>query len=111
VVGWFLSGPVVCFSNDMLFPMNGPLTDIVCCHLQADYFGRRVGMGLGCFLTIIATFIQTFAPRGSLATFMVGRVIIGAGQAFSISECLLCGIRKRWTVSNSLPSRWTDLHR
>jgi sugar porter (SP) family MFS transporter len=48
-------------------------------------------MGLGCFLTIVATFIQTFAPRGSLAAFMVGRVIIGAGQAFSISKSMHLG--------------------
>jgi hypothetical protein len=41
-------------------------------------------MGVGCFLTIIATFMQCFAPRHGLGTFMAGRVIIGAGQALAI---------------------------
>jgi sugar porter (SP) family MFS transporter len=41
-------------------------------------------MGIGCFLTIIATFMQCFAPRHGMGTFMAGRVIIGAGQALAI---------------------------
>jgi len=62
VAGWFLGGPL------------------------ADWLGRRAGMAIGCFLTIIATFIQTFAPRGSLGTFIGGRVIIGLGQGIALSE-------------------------
>ena len=60
--GWFLGGPL------------------------ADYLGRRWGMGIGCFLTIIATFIQTFSPKGKLACFIAGRVIIGLGQGIALSK-------------------------
>lgn len=42
-------------------------------------------MGLGCFVTICATMLQTFAPKGSLACFMAGRVIIGIGQGMALS--------------------------
>ncbi len=42
-------------------------------------------MGCGAFLTIVATFMQTFAPRGKLAVFMAGRVIIGIGQGIALS--------------------------
>jgi len=50
----------------------------------ADYLGRRWGMGLGCFITIIATFIQTFSPR-QIGAFMAGRVLIGFGQGMALS--------------------------
>ena len=43
-------------------------------------------MAIGCFLTIIATFIQTFSPRGKLWVFIFGRVIIGLGQGIALSE-------------------------
>lgn len=55
---------------------------------KADYYGRRWGMGVGCALTILATFIQTFAPRGQVGVFILGRVIIGAGQGLAISMYL-----------------------
>ncbi|KAI1265761.1 sugar transporter [Xylariaceae sp. FL1019] len=51
----------------------------------ADYFGRRVGMGLGCFITIIATFLQTFAPYHNLGAFIGGRVLIGVGQGLALT--------------------------
>ncbi|KAI0869216.1 sugar transporter [Hypoxylon argillaceum] len=51
----------------------------------ADYFGRRWGMGLGCFLTIIATFVQAFAPRHNLGAFIGGRVLIGIGQGLALT--------------------------
>jgi len=54
----------------------------------ADYFGRKVGMGTGCVLVIIATFVQTFSPRGSIGTFMAGRIIIGFGQGIALGELL-----------------------
>ncbi|KUI63106.1 putative quinate permease [Cytospora mali] len=60
VSGWFVGGPV------------------------ADYFGRRVGMGIGCFVTICATMLQTFAPKGNLGCFMAGRVIVGVGQGMAL---------------------------
>jgi hypothetical protein len=42
-------------------------------------------MGIGCFLTIIATFMQTFAPEHNLGVFIGGRVIIGLGQGIALS--------------------------
>lgn len=61
VAGWFLGGPT------------------------ADYLGRRWGMAIGCFVTIIATFMQTFAPHHNLAVFIAGRVIIGLGQGIALT--------------------------
>lgn len=61
VGGWFIGGPI------------------------SDYLGRKMGMGIGCFLTIIATFMQTFAPKGNLGCFIGGRVIIGIGQGIALS--------------------------
>ena len=43
-------------------------------------------MAIGCILTIIATFIQTFSPRGQLGCFIAGRVIIGLGQGIALSK-------------------------
>ncbi|RWA07753.1 hypothetical protein EKO27_g7347 [Xylaria grammica] len=51
----------------------------------ADYLGRRWGMGLGCIITIIATFIQAFAPRHNLGAFIGGRVLIGIGQGLALT--------------------------
>jgi len=48
--------------------------------------GRRWAMAFGCIVTVVATFIQCFPPRGALAAFIVGRTMIGAGQAFAICE-------------------------
>ncbi|KAJ3523405.1 hypothetical protein NM208_g12463 [Fusarium decemcellulare] len=58
------------------FFIGGPL---------ADAFGRRVGMGIGCFITIIAAFIQAFAPKGKLGVFILGRVLIGIGQGTALT--------------------------
>ena len=52
----------------------------------ADFAGRRVGMCTGCALVIIATFIQTFCPRGHIVAFLIGRCIIGFGQGVSLSR-------------------------
>ncbi|KAJ5082537.1 hypothetical protein N7532_011580 [Penicillium argentinense] len=52
----------------------------------ADYFGRKVGMGAGCVLVIIATFMQTFGPRHNLACFLAGRCIIGIGQGVALTS-------------------------
>lgn len=59
------------------FFMGGPL---------ADYAGRRVGMATGAVAVIIATFMQTFAPRGQIAVFIAGRVLIGIGQGLALSR-------------------------
>jgi MFS family permease len=78
--GWFLGGPIVSF--DGLVAKRQLILTMV----QADRFGRRVGMAFGAFLTIIATFIQTFAPQHKLSVFIAGRVIIGVGQGVALSE-------------------------
>ncbi|KAI0593698.1 sugar transporter [Biscogniauxia sp. FL1348] len=61
IAGWFLGGPT------------------------ADYFGRRVGMAIGCFVTIIATFLQAFAPWHNLGCFIGGRVLVGIGQGMALT--------------------------
>ncbi|RBR08203.1 uncharacterized protein FIESC28_10395 [Fusarium coffeatum] len=58
------------------FFIGGPL---------ADWLGRRAGMGIGCFITIIAAIIQAFAPKGKLGVFIVGRVLIGIGQGTALT--------------------------
>ena len=52
---------------------------------MADFFGRKWGMAIGCFLTIVATLIQTFTPKGYLRCFIAGRAIIGLGQGIALS--------------------------
>ncbi|KAJ9630653.1 hypothetical protein H2203_001176 [Taxawa tesnikishii (nom. ined.)] len=61
VAGWFMGGPL------------------------ADYAGRRIGMATGAIMVIIATLIQTFAPRGNLGAFIGGRVIVGIGQGLALT--------------------------
>ncbi|KAJ5627939.1 hypothetical protein N7490_010167 [Penicillium lividum] len=51
----------------------------------ADFLGRKVGMGIGCCFVIVATFLQTFAPRGNMAMFIAGRVLIGIGQGIALT--------------------------
>ncbi|KAJ4137615.1 hypothetical protein NW768_003203 [Fusarium equiseti] len=58
------------------FFIGGPL---------ADWLGRRAGMGIGCFITIIAAIIQAFAPKGKLGVFILGRVLIGIGQGTALT--------------------------
>ncbi|KAI5795285.1 general substrate transporter [Geopyxis carbonaria] len=50
----------------------------------ANKFGRRMAMAVGCFLVIISTFIQCWAPRGSIGGFLAGRLIIGLGQGIAL---------------------------
>ena len=59
--GWFIGGPC------------------------ADYFGRRLGMAIGAVLTLVATAMQTFSPRGNLGVFITGRVLIGLGQGIALT--------------------------
>ncbi|KUM58556.1 hypothetical protein ACN42_g8590 [Penicillium freii] len=51
----------------------------------ADFLGRKLGMGIGCVLVIVATFMQTFAPHHDLACFLAGRCIIGIGQGIALT--------------------------
>ena len=62
VSGWFIGGPL------------------------SDFLGRRWGMGIGCFLTIVATFVQAFAPYHNIGAFIGGRVLIGLGQGIALSK-------------------------
>jgi MFS family permease len=66
------------------FFMGGPL---------ADYAGRRMGMAVGAALVIVATFMQTFAPRGNIGVFIAGRVVIGLGQGLALSEYCMATTR------------------
>lgn len=66
VAGWFVGGPT------------------------ADYLGRRWGMAIGCFITVIATIVQTFSPRHEIGVFIFGRVLIGIGQGMALSK--FCGL-------------------
>ncbi|CAG8950587.1 hypothetical protein HYFRA_00002796 [Hymenoscyphus fraxineus] len=59
------------------FFLGGPLS---------DYFGRKWGMGIGCILTIVATVLQTFSPRGKLGCFIAGRAMIGLGQGIALTS-------------------------
>ena len=43
-------------------------------------------MMVGCLVTIVAAFMQAFAPKGNLGCFIAGRVIIGVGQGIALSE-------------------------
>lgn len=58
------------------FFLGGPL---------ADYLGRRWGMWFGCFITIIATLMQTFTPWHNIGLFIAGRVVIGIGQGLALT--------------------------
>ncbi|KAJ5727824.1 hypothetical protein N7493_005644 [Penicillium malachiteum] len=51
----------------------------------SDYLGRKMSMGIGCAFVIVATFMQTFAPRGNIACFIGGRVLIGIGQGIALT--------------------------
>ncbi|KAI9738602.1 MAG: hypothetical protein M1834_008106 [Cirrosporium novae-zelandiae] len=62
VGGWFFGGPV------------------------ADYLGRKCGMAIGCFLVVIATFVQAFSPKGDIGAFIGGRVLIGLGQGIALTS-------------------------
>lgn len=55
----------------------------------ADYFGRKVGMSIGCMCVVVATFMQAFAPYHKIGLFIAGRAIIGAGQAIAASKSVL----------------------
>ncbi|KAL7952128.1 sugar transporter [Trichoderma barbatum] len=58
------------------FFLGGPL---------ADYLGRRWGMWTGCLVTVVATFMQAFAPRHNLGCFIAGRVLVGLGQGIALT--------------------------
>jgi len=42
-------------------------------------------MGIGCFITIIASFVQAFAPYHKVGVFIFGRVLIGIGQGIALT--------------------------
>ena len=65
-------------------------------------------MGLGCFITIIATFIQAFSPHHKIGVFIFGRVLIGIGQGIALSKPDLCiGSRK---AQLTLSSCWARVY-
>jgi MFS family permease len=97
VAGWFIGGPTVGWNFQMLEIVVQLLIPLV----QADFLGRRWGMGLGCFITVVATFIQTFAPYHKIGVFIFGRVLIGIGQGMALSKF-------PWSLVNAL-SNWSLL--
>lgn len=84
IAGWFVGGPV------------------------ADKFGRRLGMAIGASLTIIATFMQAFSPKGMLGVFIAGRVLIGLGQGIALS--MLAFRSLQGYITNGSPSCRTCLY-
>lgn len=77
----------------------------------ADYLGRKMGMAIGCAFVIVATFMQTFAPRGNIACFIGGRVLIGIGQGIALSEFTTSSIREFLFTNLLPPSCRPNLHR
>jgi MFS family permease len=79
----------------------------------ADYLGRKVGMGTGCVMVIIATFMQTFAPRHNLACFIAGRVLIGIGQGIALSKSSLVAlfVDAKQSLTRASNSRRPHLYR
>lgn len=73
------------------FFIGGPL---------ADWLGRRAGMGIGCFITIIAAIIQAFAPKGKLGVFILGRVLIGIGQGTALSTLYTLTSSCDWSLTS-----------
>jgi hypothetical protein len=65
-------------------------------------------MGIGCFITIIASFVQAFSPYHGIGVFIFGRVLIGIGQGIALSEF-------QTTIGDHLMltlfSGWPCLHR
>jgi len=67
-------------------------------------------MGIGCFLTIIATFVQTWSPKGNLGCFIGGRVLIGLGQGIALSK-YSSSTTKIQANQTFYASCWSSLHR
>lgn len=44
-----------------------------------------MGMAAGALCVIVATLMQTFAPRGQIGVFIAGRVLIGIGQGLALT--------------------------
>lgn len=66
-------------------------------------------MAIGAALTIIATFMQTFAPQHGFGCFIAGRVLIGLGQGIALSE-FPCHFVSFPTSTNDAYSFWTYLY-
>lgn len=73
----------------------------------ADYFGRRVGMGTGAICVIIATFMQTFSPRGKIGCFIAGRVLVGIGQGLALTAgSIYIGELAPYEIRGKIMSFW-----
>ncbi|TLS25602.1 hypothetical protein PpBr36_07798 [Pyricularia pennisetigena] len=58
----------------------------------ADYLGRRWAIFAGCATTVVATFMQAFAPYHNIGVFIAGRVVIGLGQGKLFFLQVLAGL-------------------
>lgn len=68
-------------------------------------------MGIGCCITIVATFIQTFAPYHNLGVFIFGRVLIGLGQGIALSKPCFVALLIAGGILIQWPSCWARLYR
>lgn len=66
-------------------------------------------MGIGCLVTIVATMMQTFAPRHNLACFMAGRFLVGFGQGMALSECFYCLRHQQQELISYVPGLYLSL--
>ncbi len=50
----------------------------------ADKGGRKVGVAAGSILVIIGSILEAVSPKGSIACFIVGRGVVGAGLGLAL---------------------------
>ncbi|KAL6874725.1 sugar transporter [Trichoderma novae-zelandiae] len=98
IAGFFLGGPFACLAPPSQKARR-----------------RRWGMWIGCSITVIATFMQTFAPRHRLGCFIAGRVLVGLAQGIALTSgpvyiggmapAQICGLTMAfWQLSYSVGS-------
>lgn len=77
----------------------------------SDRFGRRVGMGVGAMFVVVATFMQTFSPRGKLGVFLAGRLLVGIGQGIALtSGSIYIGELSPSDIRGTIMSLWQTFY-
>lgn len=106
-VAWFNHpGPNIIGAINTAYTVGAIVSGFFFAGPLADRFGRRVGMGTGASLVIIATFLQTFSPQGNMGCFIGGRVLIGIGQGLALSKFNLI-VLERFVDLRQRPDRST----